>query len=217
MTRIAVLDFGMGNLRSVAKALEKAGAVVDVVSEVPASADGLVVPGQGHFGSCITNLGPRAKDVSRWIEDGRPYLGICLGLQILFESSDEAAAPALPGLGIFRGLVRRFAGDVKVPHIGWNQVHPVRDHPIFDGIAPDTRFYFVHSYYPDPDPDPDPDTHPGPGPASGSGDVTLATTGYGLEFCSAAARANVVATQFHPEKSGRPGIRLLQNFIGTCA
>lgn len=196
MTRIAVLDFGMGNLRSVAKALERAGAEVEVVADVDASADGLVVPGQGHFGSCVVNLGERTKDVARWIEDGRPYFGICLGLQVLFESSDEAPQP---GLGVLSGAVRRLPPGVKVPHIGWNEVRPVGDQPVFDGVEPGTRFYFVHSYYPD--------------PADG---VAAATTDYGIEFCCAVARDNLVATQFHPEKSGEPGIRLLRNFVELC-
>lgn len=198
MTRLAVLDFGMGNLRSVAKALEKAGATVDVVADVPAGADGLVVPGQGHFGSCLTNLGSRAADIARWIDDGRPYLGICLGLQVLFESSEEASAA---GLGVLAGSVRTFDGTLKIPHIGWNEVIPNGEQPIFDGIAAGTRFYFVHSYYPDPADDP----------------VVAATTDYGVTFACAASAGSVVATQFHPEKSGDPGIALLRNFIGMCA
>ena len=191
----------MGNLRSVAKAIEKAGATVDVVTDVPADADGLVVPGQGHFGSCVTNLGARTGDIARWIQDGKPYLGICLGLQVLFDSSEEAPVGGLGGLGVFGGSVRRFEGTLKIPHIGWNEVTPVGEQPIFDGIAPRTRFYFVHSYYPAPS---DPS-------------VVAATTDYGVSFACAAASASVVATQFHPEKSGEPGIAVLRNFIGMCA
>lgn len=188
----------MGNLRSVAKALEKAGATVDVVSDVPGDADGLVVPGQGHFESCLANLGPRTADIARWIGDGRPYLGICLGLQVLFESSEEAAAG---GLGILAGSVRKFEGALKIPHIGWNEVVPHGEQPIFDGIEPGTRFYFVHSYY----------------PAPAEAGVVAATTEYGVTFACAAAAGSIVATQFHPEKSGEPGIALLRNFIGMCA
>jgi len=198
VTRLAVLDFGMGNLRSVAKAIEKAGATVDVVEDVPVNADGLVVPGQGHFGSCVTNLGARTKDIVRWIEDGKPYLGLCLGLQVLFASSEEADAA---GLGVLPGTVKRFDGTLKIPHIGWNEVTPVGEQPIFEGIAPGTRFYFVHSYYPSP---------------SEPADVA-ATTDYGVTFACAAVRDTVVATQFHPEKSGEPGIALLRNFLGMCA
>ncbi|MGH2829538.1 MAG: imidazole glycerol phosphate synthase subunit HisH [Actinomycetota bacterium] len=198
MPRIAVLDFGMGNLRSVAKALERAGATVDVTPDVADDADGLVVPGQGHFGSCIVNLSDRAKDVVRWIERGRPYLGICLGLQILLEGSEEAQHS---GLGVLPGRVRRLPGGLKVPHIGWNEVMPSGNAPMLAGIAPGTRFYFVHSYYPDP----------------ADGAAVAATTGYGIEFCCAVARDNVWATQFHPEKSGDPGIALLRTFVGRCA
>lgn len=212
--RVAVLDFGMGNLRSVAKALERAGAAVDVVTEVPdisspgraARVDALVVPGQGHFGACLANLGGRAERIREWIDGGRPFLGICLGLQVLFDSSEEAPAE---GLGVFAGPVRRFparsvpAGEssqLKVPHIGWNEVMPRGDQPIFAGIEPGTRFYFVHSYY--------------PVPADPS--VIAATTQYGDEICCAAARDTVVATQFHPEKSGEPGIALLRNFLSIA-
>lgn len=196
MTKVAVLDFGMGNLRSVAKALERVGAEVDVTPEVPPSADGLVVPGQGAFGSCLVNLGPRIGDVTRWIGSGRPYLGICLGLQVLFERSEEADAE---GPGVLAGKVRRLPEGVKVPHIGWNDVRVRKPAPIFRGIADGTRFYFVHSYYPDP-----------------SDDVVAATTDYGVEFCCAAWRGNLVATQFHPEKSGDAGLALLANFLEMC-
>ncbi|MHB8511244.1 MAG: imidazole glycerol phosphate synthase subunit HisH [Actinomycetota bacterium] len=192
-----VLDFGMGNLRSVAKALEKAGASVQVSSELPASG-ALVVPGQGHFGSCVANLGPRLDDVAQWINDDRPFLGICLGLQVLFPASEEAP---VKGLGVIDGSVRRFSGGVKIPHIGWNEVQPAAGQPVFEGILPGTRFYFVHSYYPD--------------PADES--VIAATTEYGVRFCSAASRSNMVATQFHPEKSGEPGITLLRNFLRMAA
>lgn len=198
MTGIAVLDFGMGNLRSVAKAIERVGAAVDVTSEVPAAAAGLVVPGQGAFGSCLANLGPARRDaIARWIAEGRPYLGICLGLQILFESSEEA--PAGPGLAVLPGKVVRFPGDVKVPHIGWNEVRSARPSPALAGIPDGTRFYFCHSYYPDAGPD-----------------VVAATSEYGVEFSCAVWRGNVMATQFHPEKSGEPGLALLANFLEAC-
>lgn len=195
-TRVAVLDFGMGNLRSVAKALERVGASVDVTPDVPEDASGLVVPGQGAFGSCVSNLGPRMDDVVGWIDDGRPYLGICLGLQVLLEHSEEGS---VDGPGVLAGKVRRLPDGVKIPHIGWNEVRPTRPAPIFAGIEPGTRFYFVHSYYPDP-----------------ADDVVAATTDYGLEFCCAVWRDNLVATQFHPEKSGEPGLALLASFLEMC-
>jgi imidazole glycerol-phosphate synthase subunit HisH len=194
MTRFAVLDFGMGNLRSVAKALERVGATVDVVGEVPAGADALVVPGQGAFGSCLVNLGPRGRDaIARWIAEGRPFLGICLGLQVLFSSSEEGGGP---GIGVFPGKVVRFPDGLKVPHIGWNEVRPAHEAPLFAGVDPGTRFYFCHSYYPD-------------APA----DVVAATSDYGVDFCCAAWRDNVHAVQFHPEKSGDSGLALLANFL----
>jgi glutamine amidotransferase len=183
----------MGNLRSVAKALERAGAAVEVTPEVLPDADALVVPGQGAFSSCVTNLGPRMADVVGWISSGRPYLGICLGLQVLLEHSEEGS---VDGPGVLAGKVRRLPDGVKIPHIGWNEVRPTKPAPIFRGIEPGTRFYFVHSYYPDP-----------------TEDVVAATTDYGVEFCCAVWRENMVATQFHPEKSGDPGLRLLGNFL----
>ena len=194
MTRVAVLDFGMGNLRSVAKALERVGADVEVTPTVPRDADGLVVPGQGAFASCLVNLGPAGRDaIGEWIASGRPYLGICLGFQVLFESSQEGGGP---GLGVFEGKVVRFGDGVKIPHIGWNEVRPTGDHTLFGGIAAGTRFYFCHSYYPD-----------------ASRDVTSATSDYGSEFACAATKGNVHAVQFHPEKSGEPGLALLANFL----
>jgi glutamine amidotransferase len=193
VTNVTVLDFEMGNLRSVAKALEKVGASVTVAAEIDGSADAVVVPGQGAFGSCVINLGARLDEVKTWISAGRPYLGICLGLQVLFESSEESEEK---GAGIFAGDVVRFPTGPKIPHIGWNEVKPKRGSRLFDGIDPGTRFYFVHSYYPVP-----------------SDDVVAATTDYEVEFCCAAERDNVMATQFHPEKSGESGLALLSNFI----
>lgn len=196
--RVVVLDFGMGNLRSVSKALERAGASVDVAPDVDPAADALVVPGQGHFGSCVTNLGERLDAVRKWIADGRPYLGICLGLQVLFERSEESPQP---GAGVLGGAVVRLPMGVKVPHIGWNEVLPRDGSRLFAGIAPGTRFYFVHSYYPAP-------ADPG---------VIAATTEHGVGFACAVERENVWATQFHPEKSGDPGHVLLGNFVRAAA
>jgi imidazole glycerol-phosphate synthase subunit HisH len=194
VTRLAVLDFGMGNLRSVAKALERVGATVDVTSEVPTYTDALVVPGQGAFGSCLVNLGEkRREDVKRWISDGRPFLGICLGLQVLFESSEEGGGP---GLGVLEGKVVRIPDGHKIPHIGWNEVRSTGEAPLFAGIEPGARFYFCHSFYPD--------APPG---------VVSATSDYGVDFCCAVWRENVHAVQFHPEKSGEHGLALLENFL----
>ncbi|HJT38013.1 MAG TPA: imidazole glycerol phosphate synthase subunit HisH [Actinomycetota bacterium] len=195
---MTVLDFEMGNLRSVAKALEKVGATVDVSVDVSRDADALVVPGQGAFGSCVVNLGSRMDDVRAWISDGRPYLGICLGLQVLFDSSEESEEK---GAAVFSGDVVRFPAGPKVPHIGWNEVVPRAGARLFDGIDAGTRFYFVHSYYPSPADDA----------------VVAATSDYALEFCCAAERDNVMATQFHPEKSGDAGLALLSNFVRAAS
>ena len=169
---------------------------MDVGEDVDPSADALVVPGQGHFGSCVVNLGARLSTVRAWINDGRPYFGICLGLQVLFDSSEESPEP---GASIFAGEVLKLPATVKVPHIGWNEVRGGDGVSLFDGIEPLTRFYFVHSYYPKPSDD----------------SVVAATTIHGIGFACAVARDNVVATQFHPEKSGEAGHQLLQNFVGA--
>jgi glutamine amidotransferase len=188
----------MGNLRSVAKALEKVGATVSVSRDVDTDADALVVPGQGAFGSCVVNLGPRMDDVRAWIGDGRPYLGICLGLQVLFDGSEESEEK---GAAVLSGEVVRFPAGPKVPHIGWNEVAPRAGARLFEGIDPGTRFYFVHSYYPVPD----------------EQSVVAATTDYAVSFCCAAERGNVMATQFHPEKSGDAGLALLRNFVRAAS
>jgi glutamine amidotransferase len=173
--------------------MERVGASVDVTPQVPANADALVVPGQGAFGSCLVNLGPAKDDVAAWIRDGKPFLGICLGLQVLFESSEEGGGP---GLGILEGKVVRFPDGLKIPHIGWNEVRSTREAPLFAGIEPGARFYFCHSFYPDAPPD-----------------VVSATSDYGVDFCCAVWRDNVHAVQFHPEKSGEHGLALLENFL----
>lgn len=195
--RVTVLDFGMGNLRSVAKAIERAGARVEVAEEVDFDADGLVVPGQGAFGACMLNLGPRLERARAWIDEGRAYLGICLGLQVLFEGSEEGPQP---GTGVLPGMVVRLPGRVKVPHIGWNEVVPRAGARLFEGIDAGTRFYFVHSYYPEPKDE----------------TVSAASTDYGVTFSCAVERDALMATLFHPEKSGDAGLALLRNFVGAC-
>lgn len=203
MTTALLVDTSMGNLRSVARALERAGAEVEVSGDPSrvADADRVVVPGQGHFGAFREALtGGLGEALVRHVERGRPYLGICLGMQVLFESSEEAQGVA--GLGVFAGAVRRFDADradpndptrrLKVPHMGWNVVEGA--HPLLPARE---HFYFVHSYYCDPaDPE-----------------VVAGTTEYGVRFCAAAARDNVFACQFHPEKSQRAGAALLERFL----
>jgi glutamine amidotransferase len=199
---IAVVDYGMGNLRSVAKALERTGASVVVTSETRkiASANAVVLPGVGAFGACMENL--RSRDLVEPVRDavtsGRPFLGICLGLQLLFDESEEFGPVA--GLGLLRGRVKRFAGPrlegLKIPQIGWNRLAIRRRVPELASIDDGAFVYFVHSYYAVPD-------DPG---------VVVATTDYGVDFAAAIATGNVFACQFHPEKSQTVGARILEGF-----
>jgi glutamine amidotransferase len=208
MTDIAVIDYGMGNLRSVAKALEHVAPDRSVVvtsdpAEI-AAAERVVFPGQGAMPDCVRELDSR--DLRRAVHDAaasKPFLGICIGLQLLFEHSEEGN---VDGLGILPGRVKRFpqprmvddAGNkLKVPHMGWNEVHQTRSHPMWAGIAPEARFYYVHSYYVEPT------------------DAALETayTNYPFRFTGAAGRDNIFAVQFHPEKSQQAGLSLLFNFV----
>jgi len=198
---LAIVDYGMGNLRSVQKAFERLGWQATVTSEPRdiAEAPGVVLPGVGAFGACMRNLAGRGlvDPVRRAVESGRPFLGICLGMQLLFEDSDEFGHE--PGLGLLPGRVRRFPAspDRKVPHMGWNQITRRQPHAVLDGIEDGTYVYFVHSYFVDAD-----------DPAD-----LLTSTAYGFDFASAVAREHLVACQFHPEKSQRVGLRLLDNFV----
>ena len=196
---IAVVDYGAGNIHSVARALTRVGARFEVTDQPAriAGAQAVVLPGVGAAADTMRGLQTRRVDdpVVAAIARGVPYLGICMGFQVLFESSEEDEET--PCLGILRGRVRRFPEGLHVPHMGWNQVHQVAHSPLLAGIVQDANFYFVHSYYPQPE-----------DPA-----VTAATTEYGVAFTSAVARDNLFATQFHPEKSGDVGLRAYANFI----
>jgi glutamine amidotransferase len=198
---IALVDYGMGNLRSVEKALTRVGADVRTVTgpgEVRAAGK-LVLPGVGAFGDCMSNLARQEliEPVREFVRSGKPFLGICLGMQGLFESSDEA--PGVAGLGVLAGRVPRFAANGrKVPHMGWNRLRIVRrDCPLLAGIEDGSFVYFVHSYY----------------CAPKDAGVVCATTDYGVEFCSMLWAGNVFATQFHPEKSQAIGLKMLENFV----
>ncbi len=203
--RIAVADTGSGNLRSVEKALARAGADVVVTSDadVVAAADKIVVPGQGAFGGCIAGLsrngGALREAVLESIRAGRPYLGLCLGLQVLFEGSEED--PSCRGLGVLPGTVRRFAErpGLKVPHMGWNSTlrRAAGATRVLRNVPDGTYFYFVHSYFAVPD---------------RPQDVALETE-HGIPFCAAVARDNLFACQFHPEKSQDAGLALLTAFV----
>jgi imidazole glycerol-phosphate synthase subunit HisH len=200
MTRppVAVLDYGVGNLHSAAKALDRAGAEVRVVPTVAEAggAAGLVVPGVGAYGACLNGLASAggAAAVAAWLQEGRPLLGICVGMQLLFEASEEG--PVSDGVGVVPGKIRRLTGDVKIPHIGWDEVAVRQGSRLFAGLGDGTRFYFVHSYAPEPD-----------------GDAVAAVCDYGGRFAAAVEHGNLFGTQFHPEKSGAAGLALLANFV----
>jgi imidazole glycerol-phosphate synthase subunit HisH len=195
---IAIVDYGMGNLRSVEKGFLKVGVDARVVTEPRAvdDAQAVVLPGVGAFKDCMRNLREMSlmEPIIRSIQKGKPYLGICLGLQILFTESEEFGI--YKGLDIMQGKVVRFQVDLKVPHMGWNNVKILRRPPIFDGIKDESFFYFVHSYYVVPY----------------DYDIMATTSDYGITFTSMVWRENIFATQFHPEKSQETGLRILKNF-----
>ena len=202
---IAVVDYDAGNLTSVSRALSHIGVenIVTNDAEKIAAADRIVFPGVGAAGSAMESLRRLGLDVAirRAVSEGKPVLGICLGTQIILEKSDENQAECL---GIIPGTVRAFAEifrethvtGLKIPHMGWNRIALKADHPVFKGLSPEDEFYFVHGYYPQP-------ARP---------DQILAVTDYGIAFPSVIGSQNLVATQFHPEKSGKPGLALLKNF-----
>lgn len=194
---IALIDYGMGNLGSVEKALRAAGCEVTITDQPRAleEAAGLVLPGVGAWDDCMGGLEEHGlvAPLKELIAAGKPFLGICLGLQMLFESSEEGT---VPGLSIFPGRVERFHHDLKIPQIGWNQVNLRQDLPYFTGVPDGSWFYFVHSYYVVPD----------------NPSLIATTTDYGYEFCSAVWRDNVFACQYHPEKSQDVGLQVLRNF-----
>lgn len=200
---IAIVDYGMGNLRSVGKALVRLGHAAEVTRDVRRveRAAGVVLPGVGAFGACMENL--RRYGLLAAVRDaalsGRPFLGICLGMQLLFEGSEEFGP--VEGLGVLPGRVVRFAAcepgsELRVPHMGWNALRVQRGHACLEGVADGTYVYFVHSYYPVPaDPE-----------------LVVTTTPYGVEFASSVGRGPLFACQFHPEKSQTVGLRILDNF-----
>jgi glutamine amidotransferase len=199
---IAIVDYQAGNLRSVQKALQKFGATATITSdggEIQV-ADAMVFPGQGANDSSMRQLKARnlVAPIKDFIASGRPFLGVCLGLQLLLEGSDEGVEP---GLGVVEGRVRQLPAGAKVPHMGWNQVEFRAEHPVLEGLQTGSYFYFVHSYYADP----------------ALETIVAGTTTYNIEFCSAVAWDNVLAVQFHPEKSGNNGLRLYQNFVRLAA
>jgi glutamine amidotransferase len=195
---IAIVDYGAGNLASVVKALRAAGGEPRVVTEPSelAGADGVVIPGVGHFDATRGLDAVWRSAIRARIDRGVPLLGICLGMQWLYEGSEEA--PELAGLGIFEGRVFRMTGDVKVPHVGWNTIAPVDESPLLAGVGAGTAVYFTHSY------------------AAPAGAGTVATTEHGVPFAAIVERGNVAGMQFHPEKSGLAGLALLRNWTSRA-
>jgi imidazole glycerol phosphate synthase glutamine amidotransferase subunit len=202
MIRVAIADYGAGNLVSIARAIEVVGAQPLVIRDAEAlrGADALVVPGVGAAAPAMDRLRRRGlvEPILAWVRAGRPVLGICLGLQLLFDGSDEDGAATL---GLIPGRTVRLANAPTLPHIGWNTVDWVGHQPLFEGIEPGAAFYFVHSYVGMPD-------DPG---------VVIAESEHGSRFPAAIARANLLAVQFHPERSGADGLRLLANFTAIAA
>ncbi len=199
---IAIIDYGMGNLRSVTNAFRRLGADMTITRDESAirESTALVLPGVGAFGKCVENLKSFGLFdlLKEQIGEGKPYLGICLGMQILLESSEES--PGVEGLGVIKGRVVRFRGAMKIPHMGWNSVEIKKPSTIFDSVPSGSYFYFVHSYYPE--------------PLEESAIATV--TDYGSKFASSLQRENVFASQFHPEKSQAVGLKLLSNFVKSC-
>jgi len=199
---IAVVDYGIGNLGSVMKAFRHLGAPAVLSGDIAElrRADVLVLPGDGAFASTMEEIEGRGlvPVLREAVEQGRTLLGICIGMQLLFEESEEHGRHR--GLGFLPGRVRRLEGDMPIPHMGWNQLHPTRPHPMLEGVADGAHVYFVHSYWCD-------------APA----EVVLAETDYGARFPAIVGRGNVLGVQFHPEKSQAVGLRLMENFVRAFA
>lgn len=212
MSLITVIDYGSGNLRSVAKALELVGGRVTVSQEVAdiQRADRVVLPGVGAFADCYKNLAKSGllEPTIAHIDAGKPFLGICVGMQLLFTEGHEFGVH--PGMGVIPGVVGGFANampdpnqpgmNLKVPHMGWNRVEQIKPHPLWAGVPDQSHFYFVHSYHGQ--------------VAPGAEQVVAGRSNYGVDFTAAVAKENIFATQFHPEKSQKYGLNLLGNFIG---
>jgi len=196
---IAIIDYGAGNLRSVAHAIARLGykAKVSTVPEEIINAKVVILPGVGAAGAMMASLEKLGlvAAIKQVIAEDRPFFGVCLGLQVLLSATEEGGFQKC--LGIIPGTARKLPPTLKVPHMGWNQVQQRMKHPIFEGIPDDANFYFVHSYYAVPEDD----------------SVIAAETEYGIRFCSMILRGNLVATQFHPEKSGEMGLRMYRNFL----
>jgi glutamine amidotransferase len=196
---VTIIDYGAGNLRSVVNAVTRLGYQSKITSQADdaAAAEALILPGVGAAGDTMSNLNRLhlTDPIIQYISEGKPFLGICIGLQVLFTGTEEGGWHDC--LNIIHGRVRRLPDGQKIPHMGWNQVKQVTHHPVFEGIPDGTNFYFVHSYYAEPDDE----------------SLVAGKTDYGITFCSAIARDNFVAVQFHPERSGEHGLRIYDNFL----
>ena len=200
---IAVIDYGAGNIRNVVNAINQLGYQILLTND-PAevlSADTVILPGVGAAGDTVSSLKKLnlIEPVRRIIAENRSFMGICIGLQVLFTSTEEDGGQDC--LDAFPGMVKKLPEGLKIPHMGWNQVKQKIDHPVFDGIPDNSNFYFVHSYYVDPE----------------DKSLITGTTEYGVEFCSIIAKGNVIGTQFHPEKSGDIGLKIYDNFLKLVA
>lgn len=199
MSRVVIIDYGVGNLRSVEKAFAARGcdALISGDEETLRAAQRLVLPGVGAFGACMKALKERGFDllVREKASEGTPLLGVCVGMQILFEESEEFGSTA--GLGLLKGTVRRFGNELVVPHVGWNRIHQKREHALFEGIGDGAFCYFVHSFYCQPRDE----------------EVLMGETEYGKRYASVVAQGNICGVQFHPEKSQDVGLRMLKNFL----
>jgi imidazole glycerol-phosphate synthase subunit HisH len=198
VSQVAIIDYGVGNLRSVEKAFAATGceALISDNEEILRAAQRLVLPGVGAFAACMKALKERGFDrlVREKASDGTPLLGVCVGMQILFEQSDEFGSTS--GLGLLKGSVRRFGNELVVPQVGWNRIHQKREHVLFDGVGDGAFCYFVHSFYCQPRDE----------------EVVVGETEYAQRYASVVARGNISGVQFHPEKSQDVGLRMLRNF-----
>ena len=194
---MAVVNYGVGNLRSIRKGLEKSGATVQITHNPKdlRSPDAIVLPGVGAFAPAVKNMAPITDVVAEAMKNGTPILGVCLGLQLLFTRSSEGGS--VRGLDFISGEVVKLPESLKIPQMGWNTINFANSHPLLEGIKDHSYVYFVHSYYPQP-------TDP---------KVIVATTEYGVRFASMVAKKNIFATQFHPEKSSKTGLTILKNFV----
>jgi len=194
---VAVVNYGVGNLRSIRRGLEKSGASAEITHSPKnlRNSDAIVLPGVGAFAPAVKNMAPISDVVAEAMKNGKPILGVCLGLQLLFTRSSEGGS--VNGLDFISGDIVKLPENVKTPQMGWNTLNIVQSHPLLEGVKDGSYVYFVHSYYPQP-------TDP---------DVIVATTEYGVRFPSMVAKKNLFATQFHPEKSSKTGLAILKNFV----